>query len=403
MILPIAWRNIWRSRTRSMIVIGAVLIGVWAFIMMTALTFGITRGYVDSAIRFQTSHLQIHHPQFVEDKEIEYTISGLNLKDFENTDGVSFVTQRALVQGMVKSSRGARGVTIKGINPEEEEALSSISEKLVDGDFFAEEKKNQIVISQEIADKLSLRLRKKLVLQFIDAEGEIVAGSFRVAGIFKTGNRILDLSSVFVRQRDLTNLIKMEEAIHEVVIQLEDPNNDLDAVQATLSDRYPNLLVENYRQIAPDVELYESQIYVSITILLVIFMLALIFGIVNTMLMAVLERTKELGMLMAVGMGKVRIFLMIVLETLLLGLIGAPLGLLLGWLTVQLTNRKGIDLTSFAQGAERFGMQTHIRPFMENQLYVQLMVAVFITALLASIYPALRAIKLRPIDAIRKI
>ena len=371
--------------------------------MMTGLTFGITKGYVDSAIRFQTSHLQIHHPQFVEDKEIEYTVSEFNIEELRSMPEIATATERTMVQGMIKSSRGARGVTIRGIDPSDEEELSSISEKIIEGDFFDEVKRNQIVISRELAEKLSLGLRKKLVLQFLDADGEIVAGSFRIAGIFKTGNRILDLSNVMVRKGDLTKLIKMDKATHEVVIQLKNSERELDVVQVQLAENYPHLLVENYREIAPDVELYESQIYVSITILLVIFMLALIFGIVNTMLMAVLERTKELGMLMAVGMGKVRIFFMIVLETLLLGIIGAPLGLLAGWATVQLTNRKGIDLSSFAEGAERFGMQTHIRPFMENELYIQLMAAVFITALLASIYPAIRAIRLRPIEAIRKI
>lgn len=108
-------------------------------------------------------------------------------------------------------------------------------------------------------------------------------------------------------------------------------------------------------------------------------------------------------MLMAVGMNKARVFWMIVSETLLLGLIGAPLGLVAGYLSVKLLRRTGIDLSGFAEGAERFGIQTTIRPFIENQIYVQLMLAVFFTALLASIYPAIRAIRLRPMEAIRKI
>ena len=403
MIFNIAWRNIWRSRTRSLIVIGAVLIGVWTFILMTALTFGITKGYVNNAIRFQTGHVQIHHPDFLEDRDINYNINSVDLKDILENSAVQTATHRTIVSGMVKSSRGARGITIKGIVPNDEEILTGISEKIEEGVFFAKDKKNQIVISREIADKLKVKIRKKVVLQFLDADGEIVAGSFRVAGIFNSGNRILDYFNVFVLQNDLQRLGKIDHSIHEVVIQLKNPQKDLESVQSQLAVNYPSLAVENYREIAPDVELYETQIYISITILLVVFMLALIFGIINTMLMAVLERTKELGMLMAVGMNKLNVFSMIVLETLLLGLIGAPLGLIAGWTTIQLLSKKGIDLSSFAEGAERFGMQTTIFPAMENQLYIQLMVAVFITALLASIYPALRAIRLKPMEAIRKI
>ena len=379
------------------------MIGVWTFILMTAFTFGITKGYVDNAIRYQTSHLQIHHPQYVADKEVQYTISKVDLPELSAMPEIAHVTRRVLVQGMIKSSRGARGITIRGVDPSAEESLMSISEKTIEVSFFDDNKKNQIVLGSELADKLKVKVRKKVVLQFIDKDGEIVAGSFRVAGLYKTGNRGLDNFDVFVRHGDLQQLLKMENAYHEVIIQLSDPRSDLKAMEDKLSADFDHLMVENYRAVAPDVELYESQIYISISVLLVIFMLALIFGIINTMLMAVLERTKELGMLMAVGMNKARVFWMIVSETLLLGLIGAPLGLVAGYLSVKLLRRTGIDLSGFAEGAERFGIQTTIRPFIENQIYVQLMLAVFFTALLASIYPAIRAIRLRPMEAIRKI
>jgi len=121
MIINIAWRNIWRSRTRSLIVIGAVMVGVWTFILMAALTFGLSKGYVDNAIRFQTSHLQMHHPQFVEDKEVEYTITDVELSELKAQQEIANVAERVLVQGMIKSSRGARGVTIRGVVPEAEE------------------------------------------------------------------------------------------------------------------------------------------------------------------------------------------------------------------------------------------------------------------------------------------
>ena len=132
-------------------------------------------------------------------------------------------------------------------------------------------------------------------------------------------------------------------------------------------------------------------------------MLALIFGIINTMLMAVLERNKELGMLMAVGLNKGKVFTMIMLETLLLGCVGAPLGMFLGWLTINYFSNNGLDLSSFASGLEQMGMSTMIYPVADTSLYLQMTAAVAITALLAAIYPSLKAIKLRPVEAMRKI
>ena len=404
MMLPkIAWRNIWRSRIRSFVVIGAVFLGVWAFICMMAITFSVSLGYVDDAIRFQTSHLQLHHPDFGDDKASEFMLDQDIYNQIKENKNIIGITERTIVTGMVRSSRGARGIIIKGVDPQTETTVSEISESLLEGKFFTEEKKNEVIISKEIAEKLKLGLRKRLVLQFQDMNKEIVSASFRVAGIFKTGNNITDLSMLLVNRKDINRLLGAENAVHEIAILLDDPTADLLATQDKLKKEFPNTLIENYREISPEVQLYESQIYISVSILMFIFMLALIFGIINTMLMAVLERSRELGMLMAIGMNKLRVFGMIVLETIMLGTIGAPLGMAAGWLTVKFLNKRGLDFSEYSEGTEAFGIKSFLRPELDSEIYFILMVAVFVTALLASIYPALRAIKLRPIEAIRKI
>jgi len=385
------------------VVIGAVFLGVWAFISMMAITFSVSLGYVDDAIRFQTSHLQIHDPQFGEDKDSEFVLADDVYDQVKENKSVIAATQRTILTGMVRSSRGARGIIIKGVDPTTEASVSDISESLTEGNFFSEGKKNVVIISQEIAEKLKLKLRKKLVLQFQDLNKDIVSASFRVAGIFKTGNNITDLSMVLVNRKDINRLMGKEGISHEIAVLLDDPSKQLINTQEQLSDAIPNILVENYRQISPEVELYESQIYVSVSILMFIFMLALIFGIINTMLMAVLERSRELGMLMAIGMNKLRVFGMIVLETLMLGTIGAPLGMVAGWLTVNYLNKRGLDFSEYSEGTDAFGIKSFLRPELDGDIYFILMIAVFVTALLASIYPALRAVKLRPVEAIRKI
>ena len=132
-------------------------------------------------------------------------------------------------------------------------------------------------------------------------------------------------------------------------------------------------------------------------------MLALSFGIINTMLMAVLERIRELGMLMAIGMNKLKVFTMIVLETIMLVAVGAPVGVLLGTLTIAFLGHRGIDLSAFSDTLKMYGMSDTIYFQVEPVVYLQMAIAVSVTALLASIYPALKAIRLRPVEAIRKI
>ncbi|MEZ4983270.1 MAG: FtsX-like permease family protein [Saprospiraceae bacterium] len=143
-------------------------------------------------------------------------------------------------------------------------------------------------------------------------------------------NNAFDEFRVFVRKDDLSRLLGDSTMSHEVAMLLDD-TDQLDTIMNSLKGDFPNLLVQSYKEISPEIELFESQIQLSATIFTFIVMLALIFGIINTMLMAVLERYRELGMLMSIGMNKVRIFLMIMTETIMLGLISAPLGLLIGW------------------------------------------------------------------------
>jgi ABC-type lipoprotein release transport system permease subunit len=121
------------------------------------------------------------------------------------------------------------------------------------------------------------------------------------------------------------------------------------------------------------------------------------------MLMAVLERIRELGMLMAIGMTRLRVFLMIVWETIFVAVIGAPIGMTLGYLTIKSLNKTGIDLSMWADGLEQFGMSTIVRPELEQEVYLFIVIAIVLTALLAAIYPSLKATRLKPVEALRKI
>jgi len=404
MLLQIAWRNIWRSRTRSLVVIGAVLIGVWSILFIVAFSAAIVGGYVKKAIKNETSHIQLHHPDFVEDKEIKYVLDSPNatLAKIEENPMVESATLRTVVNGMLRSSRGARGVAIKGVDPEKERVVTEFDTKIVDGKYFTAGRKNEILISQESAEKLKLKIRKKVVIQFQDVNNDIIAGAFRIVGIYKTGNKLFDQSNIMVKRSDLNRLIGEENMAHEVALVLYN-KDDLAKAGEQFKTNFPNLLIQNYREISPEVQLYESQIDVSSAIFTTIFMLALIFGIINTMLMAVLERNRELGMLMAVGMNKGKVFRMIVLETLLLGIVAAPIGLLLGWLTITYFGNTGIDLSAFSSSMEQFGLETQVYTELPAKQYYSLAISVLITALLASLYPAWKAISLRPVEAIRKI
>ncbi|MCB0637413.1 MAG: ABC transporter permease, partial [Lewinella sp.] len=266
----------------------------------------------------------------------------------------------------------------------------------------SEEARNPILLSRDLAEKLGVHLRSKVVLTFQDLDGNITAGAFRIAGLFELGNNYLNEGVVYVLRKDINRLLGAEGIAHETALFLH-RIDDIDGVQQEAQELFPDLKVETYREISPDVELYEGQIQASATIFMVIIMLALLFGIINTMLMAVLERYRELGMLMSIGMNKGRVFSMIVLETLMLALVALVPGLLLGWGSVAWMSSTGIDLSAFAGGMKEFGMSQVVYPELQTEIYIQLALAVGLTAIIGALYPAWKAIRLRPVEAIRKI
>ena len=398
--------------TRSLVVMGAIAVGIWAALSLTGFATGMVKSYVNNAVQNIVSHIQVHQPEFLDENEVKYNIPDAVAVEqaIRAEPGVKAVSVRSVVNGMISSSKGARGVSIKGVIPEEEARVNALDENIVEGDYLFGEGRNPILVSSELAKKLNVKVRSKVVLNFQDRGGSITAAAFRIVGIFDTDNNPFDLSHVFVRRNDLNSLLipaadsslAVEGLAHEIALMVDDIRQ-VNLIAASLSSKFPNLKVQTYREISPDLELYEGQIKNISLIYLTVIMLALVFGIINTMLMAVLERIKELGMLMAIGMNKLRVFLMIVLESALLGLVAMPVGLLLGYITIEYVGANGIDMSMYAKGLESFGMSSIIYFELDPIVYLQVAVGVFLTAILASIYPALKAIRLKPVEALRTI
>lgn len=410
MIPILAWRNLWRNPTRTLVLIGAIALGVWAGLFMTGFATGMIKSYISNAIDQIVSHIQIHHPNFSEDHDVKFMLDqpDQHAAEIAEKEEVKAVAVRTLASGMISSAKGARGIRVKGINPAQESAVTGLDQRIVEGDYFAGKRKNEILISRALAKKLKVKIRSKLVLNMQDLEGEITPAAFRVVGIFHTGNKPFDEGHVFVQRKDLNRLLTLTSAEtvdpsmigHEIAMLLHDTKN-IPALQSAISK--PDWEVENYKEISPDLELYESQMEFVSTIYLSIIMLALTFGIINTMLMAVLERIRELGMLMGIGMNKLKVFLMIMLEAVFLGAVAAPIGLTLGVVTIYFLGSSGLDLSMYSDSLEMYGMSPIVYFDVPAKVYWQIPVFVACTAILAALYPAYKAIKLKPVEAIRKI
>lgn len=406
-LTKIAWRSIWRSKLRSAVVIFAIASGLLGGLFSSAWMNGMAQQRVENTFVYEIGHMQMHHPDYAENRNVKKSIKDTQKKvsQLRSEEGVKAVTQRILVTGMSATANKNMGVSIIGVDPVQEKEVFQIYKKIdsTAGDFFESKKKNAIVISRALAEELKAKLKSKIVLTFQDYKGEITGAAFRVIGIYKTDNNPWDKMHVFVRNDDLRRILELpEDESHEIVMLLNDFEQAV-TLEPLLQSKYQDVKVEGWAEISPYLSLMSSYMDTMMGLFMAIILGALGFGIVNTMLMVVLERTKELGMLMAVGMTKRRVFLMIMLETIFLAMVGAIIGEILSVLIINYFNKSGIDLSFVAEGMESVGYAAITYPMLEGFRYIQITILVIITAILASVYPAWKALKLHPAEALRSI
>jgi ABC-type lipoprotein release transport system permease subunit len=252
------------------------------------------------------------------------------------------------------------------------------------------------------AASIKYRLKRRIVLSFQSLDGHIAYDAFRVVGVYKTGNTAFDGLNLFVRMSDIGPVANLGNGqVNQFAILLTSVEHD-DQVARQIKKMMPGMDVQTWDEILPEAGMYTSAMNYYLFIFMIIILLALGFGIVNTMLMAVLERIKELGMLMAIGMNKRRIFRMIMLETVFLGMTGAVIGMAISYGLIWYTGKTGLDLTSlYQEGFEAMGFSPLIYPTIGWESFFQLILLVVLTGVLASIYPARKAVKLNPSEALR--
>lgn len=402
MLLKIAWRNIWRNKVRSLVIITALALGLWAGIFVSAFVNGMMKQKIDTVIEYEMSHFQFHQKGFRDDfLAKQYMEDGYEIrKELLKEPLVKEVAARTVSMMMIGSAKGTGGVKVTGISPDEEKTVTRLNARVTEGKYFEGVKHNPILISREIAKKYKIGVKSKVVLTFQDVSGEITGAAFRVCGVYETGNKMYDAMNIFVKRGDIQQLSGIGKGVHELAVLLKE-HEPADAMAKKYQKKYATLEVLSWMDLSIGMRYMIDVMGVYTVMIVGIILLALLFSIVNTMLMAVLERVRELGMLMAIGMNRQKVFGMIMLETIFLSVIGGPVGLLLAWGSISYFGHAGINLGNAAYGD--LGFSNLIFPVLDSIEYLKVTGMVLTMALLAALYPARKALQLKPLEAIRKI
>lgn len=404
MLLSISWRNIWRNKVRSLVIIFSIALGIFAGVIAGAFFKGMADQRVQKVITTELSYIQIHNPGFEQTSDFTNFISNAEeiddkIKKIPNITGVS---RRMSVESMAASAETASGVLISGVFPEDEKTVTNISNKLIDGQYFDGIARNPVVIGKKLAEKLNVKVRSKIIITIQDLENNITSGAFRVAGIYSTDNNMFDESNVFVRFSDIQKLTNFpKNAAHEIAININDNENLASIITAVQNATGNKLDVKSWKELSPEMSYLTEAMDMYMYIFIIIILMALLFGIINTMLMVVMERTKEIGMLMAIGMNKGKVFSMIVFESVLLSLTGGIVGIIIGAVSAKFGETHPVDLSVWAQGYQQLGYDAFVYTSLDPEMLINVTVLVIITGIIAAIYPAYKALKNDPADALR--
>lgn len=410
MILQISWKNVWRNKARSMVIMSAVTVGLFGGIFSYAVMMGGTMQRIDSAIKNETSSLQLHNPAYLLDEDIHNNIKDpkLYIDYIKQMAEVKGISNRLKSTAMISTAYASTGVMVNGIDPNNEIKVTKLYESMMAGQYLKDTDQIPIILGRKLAQKLNVEVGDKLILSVPGIKGDVATGAFILKGIYNTQNDMFDGVQAFIKKSDLAGLIGVDETTSsEIAVSLFDSNLS-EKFTKTLQEKFAEqikdkrIVIQSWKELDPTLSMMIASMDYFSWLFVGIILLALAFGIVNTMLMVVLERVREIGMLMAIGMNKLRIFAMIMWETIFLSITGGIFGMLFSLIIIAYFKKYGLDLSAVAEGMNAYGLNSVIYPEAPLWFYIEVSIMIVVTAILASIYPALKALKLHPAEAVRE-
>lgn len=405
----LSWRNVWRNKRRSLVVITSIAIGVFFMLISMALVNGMNYQMIDNTISTSLGHVAIQKKGFADNMKISYSFDAGNeiYSGLDGVPGIAGWAPRVKVQGIIRSSEASQGVMITGIDPEKERKVSDLSDytlKTGESEFLDDPAAGDILISEKLAEKLDVITGDRIVIMFQDSRDEITGEALTVRGIFRSPIDSFDKYVVFTGIKKLQKAAGMKNRISEISIRTETRDESAGvkaAVTGLLKD--PEVQAQTWQEMAPSmmsaIRLYDAMMFIFFGIIFI----TVIFSVANTMIMAVMERFHEIGVMKCIGTRPLNVFIMILFEAVNLGLTGMAAGLIAGTVFNGVLGVTGIDLSVFSESMRIWGTGSVIYPLIMFKDIAASAVIVFLTAFIAAVYPAYKAAKIKPLEALNYI
>ena len=400
----LAWRYLWRNHRRTIVMLGAISVGAWAMIFMTALTRGMVDQMIADGISVIPGHVQLHNPDYLDDPSVG---NGVALTDAELAQrfgdaGFDAWASRVRVPAVITSERESRGVTLLGIDPDAERAFSFVDYDKVDGRFLEGPEDKGVVIGAKLADTLETAVGKRIVLMSQDPDNDIADRGFRVVGLFHANMEVYEETYAFVGKHTAQKMLRIGDTVSEVVFVGSDYRNVEPVYEKVAAAVDDSVKVSRWTEVDTYLGTMLGVMDGFVMIWVIVIFLALSFGLVNTLVMAVFERVREIGLMLALGMKPMSILGQIIIESMMLLAVGLLIGDVLAYVTVK-PLESGIDISIVAKGMEMFGASSILYPKLYWDDVILSNVVVLGLGFFASLSPAWRASRYEPVEAITKV
>ena len=403
----IAWRNVTRNLRRTLITLAAIACGLASVVVFFGFTDGFHAQWIENSVKIYSGHISIFAQHYRDEFNLNRSISDVDFvtRVAAEQNSLAAFTTRVHVSGLPSTAESSTTVLIRGIDTRRENSITELDQRIIDGEFLEAEGKRGILLGHSLAKRLNAELGDKVVLMVQASDGSIGAELFRLRGIFRLGSVDLDQLLAVISIRDAQELAVLGGKVTETVLIIDSPDKVLPVANQLNEQLLPaGYQAQTWQELLPQAkEMIDlSRVFLYVILLIVLVVVAL--GILNTMLMSIMERTREFGIMMALGTRPTQIVSLVMLESTFLGVVGVTLGILIGTSINASFAIRGFDLTNFAGAMDLMSsLSPIIYPKTDPGNVALASVAAFVTTLLVSIYPAVRAARLIPVVAIRSI
>ena len=406
MIFKIAWRNIYRNKKRSLITITSIFGALFLIILMRALQFGFYDKLIETVVESYAGYVEVHADGFWDNQNLDNSmeVDQSLINDIKSVEGVENIVQRLQTFSLISMGEKTKGGVINGINISEEQKITDWSKKMVSGSFDIGD--DEIIIGKGIAEYFDIKEDDTLILYGQGYRGMMAAGKYPVKGIIDLKNPDLNKLGIFMTIESARNYVSSEEISTHIIIDKEKYYNEENIVFDLSNVLSKDYEIMSWKETLPEIEQTITADNAGGVIMAFILYIIVVFGMFGTVLMMTEERKYEFGVLISIGMSRIRLFGIVLIETVILSMIGVVLAILITYPICYYYYLNPIDMADLmGEGADQMMEEMGFSPIapmsIEWNIPLTHALVIFISSLLISIYPAIKISKLNPVKSMK--